>query len=157
MTIRTYDIDGRRYEQKKMTWGQTLLVIGILRGADLRPGGGIFGVIEALGPKLPELLAVALVPAGQSPERTPDQLAELRQALEANPEVMFEALSDFFDCNPVVSLAEKMAGTIQTIAAVLHPTSPPPSRVPSASSPTATSPSAAPSSGAAPRKKAPRT
>jgi hypothetical protein len=152
-----YVIGGKRYVQNKLSWGQVLHVVGLLRGADLRQAGGIFGVIEALGPKLPELLAVALVPEGQSPERTPEELAETAAALAANPEVMFEALSDFFVCNPVVSLAEKMTGTIQTITAALKPTSPPPSSRPSASSPTATSPNAAPSSGEAPRKNARRT
>lgn len=149
----TYDIAGRRYVQKKLTWGQTLQVVGLLRGAHLRPGGGIFGMIEALGPKLPALLAVALVPEGESPDRTADQLAETAAVLEENPEVMFEALSDFFACNPVVSLAEKMTGTIETISRALS-TSKAPSKTPSASSPTATSPSAASSYGDALRKKA---
>lgn len=150
-----YEIDGTTYVQKKLVWGQVLQTLGVLRGADLATAsGGMMGLLAALGPKAPELVAVALVAEGQSAERDADQLAALAAKLAAHPEIMLAALRDFFTCNPVASLAESLRGVIETVGASLIPTSPKPSKTPSASLPTATSPSAASSYGDALRKKA---
>lgn len=115
----TYELDGKTYVQKKLTWGQILQLLPLLQGLEIPAHGGHLALIAALGPRLPRLLAVAVVAEGQTPERTAEELAATEQALAGSPEVMFEALSDFFTCNPVVSLAEKLTGTIQTIGKTL--------------------------------------
>ena len=114
-----YELDGKTYVQNKLTWGQILQLLPLLQGLDIPTTGGHLALIGALGPRLPKLLAVAVVAEGQPPERAPEDLAETERALANHPEIMFEALSDFFVCNPVVSLAEKLTGTIETIGKTL--------------------------------------
>jgi hypothetical protein len=137
MEIKTYEIGDKKYEQRPLVLGQIRQLQEVIQGMRLDPAAGNIGLITALGDKMPQALAVVLIPEGVAPKDK--DLAALAKDIEFTifPEQIFEVVNDFFTCNPMQSLLERfkeIIGGIKTkIGAVTG------SKSFSASSPEATS------------------
>lgn len=142
-----YVIDGKKYIQKPLVWGQIKQLKAIIPSIAIPAGVSLDqGLVMALTDHLPLLLAVVLIPEGISAkDKDIDALAEELE-FAVNPETVLQVVADFFDCNPIASLAEKLAEIIKPLAARIA-TGRIPSTPLSVSSPEETSLSEKPSSG----------
>jgi len=150
-TVKTYEIGGKTYEQRRLVFGQWQQLLRLFKGggAALPELFGARELILALGDKLDTALAVVLTEQGQSPrDKDMEALAD-ELAFEMLPEQVAEVFSDFFDCNPLASIAQAIGEAFGGLLEKLQ--DPNGSSEPSSSSPEGTGPSATPSSGAASR------
>ena len=139
--------NGLTYVQRPLVIGQVKQMKNLLSGVDINMADGVQGIIDALGDKLLSATAIVLTEKGKSPrDKDIDSLAgELEYAM--TPLDILQVVDDFFICNPVSSLLERIAqtmsnatGAIRTAATILPK--------PSSSSPEGISPDGTPSSGA---------
>lgn len=117
MTEKKYDIGGKNYSQKPLVLGQLRQLLEILKGVALPANMDTLALVNAMSDRLPAALAVVLIPEGTSSLRDKDLdalAAEIEFAI--SPEQTLEVVEDFFDCNPLPSLLNKLgmaAGKIQ--------------------------------------------
>lgn len=146
----TYDIGGTTYRQEKLVWGQVEQLLDIIK--DVRITALTTpAIVAALGEKISEAVAVVLIPGTvKIADKTRDitTLAkELRFCL--TPEQIIQVVEDFFVCNPIPSLLERLSGAVETIRAQMATATGLSSRL-FVSSPEGTSPDGMPSSGGSP-------
>ena len=106
-----YEINEKKYTQKKLVLGQIGALAQLLASARFM-GADPLSLISSLGELLPQALAIVLVPDGMHPADK-DLLAMERDLYEAEPETALQVVEDFFDCNPLPSLLEKIAGLME--------------------------------------------
>jgi hypothetical protein len=142
----TYDIGGKRYVQRPLVLGQWRQLIPQLTGLSLPADPGVEDIILAIGDGIEHLAAVVITEEGASP-RDKDitaLAAELEFAL--TPETAVQIADDFFACNPLQSVLEKLAAAAGRIAGAI----PGGSTISPSSSPEGTSPGGTGSSGDSP-------
>lgn len=142
--IKTYQIGSKTYEQRPLVLGQLRQLLQLLCDVEVSLERGALGLVAALGDKLPKALAVVLTEKGQSPADKDLDAAAAELEFAISPEQALEVVEDFFDCNPIVSLLDRvgqMIGKLEKQARNSLTAS-------LSSSPTATSASVTPSSGA---------
>ena len=110
-----YVFNGITYVQRPLVLGQVCQLVNLLEGTTFSRDGGVQAIIEALGGKIGQALAIVLTEKGTSP-RDKDRYA-LAGELEfvMTPEDLLQVIDDFFSLNPVSSLFERMAATMKNV------------------------------------------
>ncbi len=141
--VKTYQIGGTTFEQRPLVLGQIRQLMAVLQGMEIPAGSGRLQIIDALGTRLEQALAVVLTEQGKSlRDKDLDALAaELEFSI--THEQIIEVVEDFFTCNPIVSLLTRLTEAMGGIMGRM-PTG---SSQPASSSPPATSPEKETSSG----------
>ncbi|HSV27251.1 MAG TPA: hypothetical protein VLH60_05100 [Sedimentisphaerales bacterium] len=146
-TIKEYAIGDKTYQQKPLVLGQVKQLRDVMKGLEIPAGVEPTEMIGILGDRLPLALAIVLTERGKSPRAK--NVAELAGELEFSitPEQILEVIADFFSCNPLSSVLERLAGLMDNLGRTMATT-----RIGSqksvSSSETETSQSATESSGA---------
>jgi hypothetical protein len=112
-----YEIDGTVYTQRPLVLGQIGQVVDALRDFTMPARANGVDLVMMLGDKLPGLLAIVLGIEGV-PMQNKDIAAlteELRYSVPT--ETAIKMVDDFFVCNPIASLAEKMSGWMEILTA----------------------------------------
>lgn len=112
-----YEIGGQRYVQRPLVLGQLRALLAVLEGLELKGGMGALELIETIGDRLPRALAVVLVPEEMSVrEAIVEEEAVRERELELDCAITtgqcLEVIEDFFGCNPVSSLLERLGGML---------------------------------------------
>ncbi len=140
----TYEIDGRKFIQRPLVLGQLRQLLSVLKTVEIPGDANAVGLIDACGDRLPEALAIVLTEEGSSlKDKNIAALADML-SFSVTPELALQVIEDFFSCNPVSSLLERLTGTIARATANLTPIG---SMASSLSSAAATSPDETRSSG----------
>jgi hypothetical protein len=144
----SYEIGGKKYTQQKLVLGQVQQLIALLKSAQIPARLTAWSVIETLGDKLSEGIAIVLREDGK-PLKEKD-LPELTKEIQfsIDPETSFEVVEDFFDRNPINLTLERLTGSITRISGKIG------LNRSSSSSPVATSQSEPKSSGDSPSSNA---
>lgn len=105
-----YAIGDKTYFQKPLVLGQIMQLLDLLKDVSIPKNASILTIINSLGDRLPNALAIVLIPEGISlKDKDIDQLAkEIKFSI--SPEITITAVEDFFDCNPIASLLERFSG-----------------------------------------------
>jgi hypothetical protein len=106
-----YDFGGKVYEQRPIVLGQLRLLIPIISTLDLQQGeSAVVDLVRALGDNLHRVMAIVLIEPSLRVREAMQQLDERQAELEwsMHPESCIEVLEDFFECNRVSSLFEKI-------------------------------------------------
>jgi len=131
---KTYTIGGKKYVQRPIVLGQFQALTPIVGAIEFKDGD-IAGLIGALGERLPQALAVVLIEDGaevrEAMTRLDDRTQDLTWSIDGA--LALEVIQDFFECNPVSSVLEKLAETMTQMAMQVRG-SPTPSSTPSSSS-----------------------
>lgn len=109
MSEHRYDIDGVAYIQRALVFGQIKQLMALLGSVKIDLGHGAEGLLQVIGDHMPQVLAIVLTPEGV---RIKDKnLPELADVLEfaITTEQVVQVIDDFFICNPVVSLLNKLS------------------------------------------------
>ncbi|MEW6670228.1 MAG: hypothetical protein AB1427_00910 [Thermodesulfobacteriota bacterium] len=114
-----YRIGPKTYVQKALVLGQVMQLYNVLKGINFAAVRSAPDIVPLLGEQLPAALAVVLTEEGQSP-RDKD-LAALANDLEfeISPEQTIKVIEDFFGCNQVHLLIEKLGLASRNIMANL--------------------------------------
>ena len=110
-----YEIDGQTYVQKPLVLGQVRQLLDALEGITIDPAVGTLGIVRALGNRLPQVVAIVLTQDGQSPAGKDLEAAAEGVGFNISPEQVLEVLEDFFVCNPLSLLLDRLAGFIEEV------------------------------------------
>jgi hypothetical protein len=139
-----YEIGGTAYVQRPLVLGQVLLLAGLLKHLPIVQDMGVQAIIASLGLKLPDALAIVLIPQdGKAIDKIDDDKRfELATEISfsIDPETVAKVIEDFFDCNPIASLLERFAGMTEKLSGKIKTMKEPGSSKPSSSSPAEISP-----------------
>jgi hypothetical protein len=126
-----YEINGRKYSQKKLVFGQIIALMACLEGVQIRSMSAP-GLLAAFGSRLPDALAVVLIPEG-CPSLADRDIAAISSDVSATEvEVVLEVVTDFFAYNQPSLLLEKIGALVEMVTSATASTES------SASLPTAT-------------------
>lgn len=147
-----YQIGGKTFVQKPVVLGQFRLLTPIVSGIAIGADATAAGLVAVLGERLPEALAIVLVEDGANVREAMKDASRAERSAEIewtiDPETAVEVISDFFECNPISSLSEKITGMAGKLTDQLKPKKTVMELNPSSSlSPEATSPEETGSSG----------
>jgi hypothetical protein len=109
MTEKKYEIGGKNYIQKPLVLGQIRQLLEVLKGVTIPANSDTLALVNAMSDRLPAALAVVLIPEGLSSLRDKDLDAlALEIAFAITPEQTLGVVEDFFDCNPLPSLLNRL-------------------------------------------------
>ncbi len=110
-----YEIGGKVYVQRPLVLGQVRQLMGLLREIKIPAGAGAAEVIALLDEKLPEALAVVLTEKGKNPKDKDIQALAEALEFEITPEVALKVVEDFFSCNPIASVLQRLTQIVETV------------------------------------------
>lgn len=115
-----YKIGDNTFVQRPLVNGQVRQLVNAMEGMVLPGDFNPQKIMAAFGDKLHTAIAIALLDAKEIESKTnievgrylrsrdiPELAADLEWCIE--PEISVKVIEDFFDCNPIASLLEKMA------------------------------------------------
>lgn len=112
MTEYSYDIGGKVYRQGPLVLAQVRQLIAEIGSLGINPAAGTAELVKSLlcCSQLERALAVVLTPDGSSlRDKDIDSLA-VELAFDITAEQIAQVVADFFICNPIASLLEKLSG-----------------------------------------------
>ncbi len=111
----TYEIGGKTYTQRSLVLGQIKQLAGILESMSVN----VFIDEMALGKMLinnvTPAIAVILTEKGRSPKDKDIEILAGELEFTLDSETMAQVIQDFFDCNPVALIYEKVSGMVKSI------------------------------------------
>ncbi len=108
-----YEINGKNYIQKPLVWGQTRQLIKLLKDLEIPMDGvSVVDLVEIIGDKLPEALAIVLAEEGQSLKDKDVKALASTFEFDIPLHIMVKVIEDFFECNPTASYLEMVAKLI---------------------------------------------
>ncbi len=115
----TYTIGGKKYIQRPIVLGQIMLLAQLWKYMPAIPDFRPQTLIATLGLKLPDALAIVLLPEDGkiTDKRDEGKLRFLADELSFSiePETIVQVIEDFFDCNPIAFLFEKLSGATEKL------------------------------------------
>ena len=113
-----YTIGGVCYTQAPIVLGQSIQLSKVLKGLD-----GVLtdltSFIDIIGDKLPLLMAIVLTPEGENlKEKNIYELAEVL-SFEADLDITEQVVSDFFICNPITLLLERIEAATGAVGVIM--------------------------------------
>ena len=110
-----YEFGGKVYVQNKLVWGQVKQLSFVVKDISFEGELTVQYLIDLLGDKLSSALAIVLVEEGKSLKDK--DIAVLSEEIENTipVDVMFQVIEDFFTCNPIASLLERLTGMMEKV------------------------------------------
>ncbi len=106
----TYEVNEKKYIQKKLVWGQVeqlnQVLIGMVFPANLSP----INLMGILGTNLPNVCAVILTEEGTKLQDKDLDALITEFKFNLDMDLSLDIITDFFDCTPVDSLLSKLTG-----------------------------------------------
>ena len=117
-----YEIEGRKFVQRKLVWGQLQQLMDLLEGFEIEGEANVADLLKALGDKIPNAAAIVVIEEGQ-PLKQKD-VAALSDFFEENlpVDLSIQMVEDFFVCNPTDLLLRKFANLIGVFQNTMTPT-----------------------------------
>ena len=138
-----YNIGGSMYTQHEMKLYQMIQLSHCLPLDQMKLGEIKIetpkDLVDLLGDAVSKALAIILCPAGVDLRKKNISKVQLHLEDHLNASILIEVLEDFFVCNQVSSVAEKVTAIVILVMKLWQQPSPTPSKSGSASSPTETS------------------
>lgn len=105
-----YEFGGKTYVQNELVWGQVKQLASVLKGVQIEGNLTVIKIIELLGVKLSDALAVVLTEKGTSiKDKNLEKMAEeIEWSIPIK--IKIKVIEDFFSCNPTALIFEKLAG-----------------------------------------------
>ncbi|MFH0810987.1 MAG: hypothetical protein V2A77_11065 [Pseudomonadota bacterium] len=109
-----YEIAGNIYEQRPLVFGQVRQLATVLSGIKLPNSHDAAAWFAALGSRLLEALAVVLIPDGADQRSKDNSVITTRLEWDLKPDQALQIIEDFFNCNPISSIAGQL-GWLETV------------------------------------------
>lgn len=116
----TYQIGDKKYIQRKLVLGQIRQLTSLLDGTVISGDkSDVAHWIRILDDKIHLALAVVLTEEGASLMDKDIYKSAKKIEFSIEPEQVTEVIEDFFVCNPIASLLQRLEGTISRISKVI--------------------------------------
>jgi hypothetical protein len=114
MEPKQYIINKKTYYQKPLVLGQIDPLVKLIENVTLTELSA-YGLVSALGDKLPKAIAIIITPEGQKVSEK--NLAELEREFtdEIDIDTALTVAADFLSCNPISSVSRMMAQMVMKI------------------------------------------
>lgn len=112
MSVHSYEIGEKTYEQKPLVLGQLRQLLDVVAGTLIPHGADAMALVAALGDKLPRALAIILTPEGVNLRNKDIDALAANLEFDISLEQSMQVVEDFFTCNPIASLLEKLTGAM---------------------------------------------
>jgi len=114
-----YQIDNKTYVQKPLVLGQIEQLSTLLNGLEIKTDMQPEDIISVLKEKIPQALAIVLCEKGEKlKDKDIESFAkELKFAIDLD--LTMDVITDFFECNPIVSLLKKLRDQAEKIKATI--------------------------------------
>ena len=110
--VKTYQVDGKTYEQRPLVYLQFLQLIEVLDGVEMPEENDVRAICAALGDRLMSCIAVALVEKGREVDDKDIPALAKHFSRKMQPHVAFQVVADFFTCNPVPDMVNGLTGVM---------------------------------------------
>ena len=107
-----YQGETKTYTQKTLVWAQVLQLAALLEGTEMGMTGTPKDIISMLDTKLFPAMAIVLVEKGVPLREKDLKILEDDLKYELPITEATKIVQDFFDCNPISSLLEEIAGAV---------------------------------------------
>ncbi len=141
----TYEIGGKTYVQEPLVLGQWRQMLPYLQKVSLPDLPDTAALVSALADDIMPLVACCITEEGKSPRDKDIEALAAELEFACTPEQLLQIADDFFACNPLLSILEKLEAAAGRIRERMEKTGSTPS---ASSSPEAISPGGTQSSGA---------
>jgi len=106
----TYEIDGKTYVQKPLVLGQLRQLLSVLKNVVIPEDANTITLIDVFGGHISEALAVVLTEKGSSLKDKDIASTADTLAFAVTSETAIKVIEDFFTCNPIASLLDRLSG-----------------------------------------------
>ena len=112
-----YTIGNKVYFQRKLVLGQVNQLIKLTKDLSFPEETTVMSLVSALGEKVTEAVAIVLIPA-DVPHLKQKILDNVINDLESEmfPEQALEVVEDFFDCNQISSLLNRVGEVVKNVS-----------------------------------------
>jgi hypothetical protein len=110
-----YEIGGRKYFQKPLVMGQFRQLSQELKDVRLPDNWDIGTIMTTFADKLHVLLAIVLIPEGIHPKDKVIEELSKEIEFEVEPDMVFKVAEDFFGCNDIPLLLQKMVNLMAQV------------------------------------------
>ncbi len=117
-----YTIAGKKYTQQTLVLGQFMQLTKLLRGVEFDDNAGPIELMNNIGNKLPGAIAIVLKKEDQDLKDKNIEEFTSQLEFEINTETSIKILEDFFLCNPIALLLERLTGTIEKLTEAIEQT-----------------------------------
>jgi hypothetical protein len=115
-----YEIGGKKYTQGALVLGQLEQLLPIAEGVTVQGDSEALEVIRLLGDKISTAIAIVLrADKEHLKDKNVEELAETLK-FEMEMDVAFKVVEDFFLCNPIASLLDKLADMMDNVTESLE-------------------------------------
>jgi hypothetical protein len=111
----TYKIGDKTYHQRPVVIGQARQISNAIKGMSINYSDP-FSVINSVGDKIVELVAIVLIPDGVELKIKNLDKVIYDIEWELSPELAIEIVTDFFIINPLSLISEKVTGAIKSLS-----------------------------------------
>lgn len=117
-----YEIGGKKYIQKPLVLGQIRQMMNIMQGVVIPDDADTLRIIAALGDKLSKAIAITITPEGVAVKDKDINSLAAEIEFELSTETTVQVIEDFFSCNPIASLLERLGGIAEKITSQMDKT-----------------------------------
>lgn len=107
-----YKINGKTYIQKPLVMGQIRQLMAILNGLAIPQKLTTAGLVALMGERLPQLFAIVLTEEGATLKGKDIEVLAAELEFDTPMDIALQVVDDFFDCNQISLLLERLATTI---------------------------------------------
>jgi len=111
-----YKIAGKVYIQNPLVLGQVRQLMHLLEGLKIPRGIDTLGLIAILGDKISQAIAIVITLEGTSPKEKDISVFASEIEFELSPDMTIQVIEDFFDCNPIPLILERLGKIAETIS-----------------------------------------
>lgn len=111
-----YEIGGKTYIQAPLVLGQFQQLMKLLEGVVFSGELTPLSLMRIIGDKLPQAMAIVLTPENIKLKDKDIHALASELAFEIPPEIVLQVIEDFFDCNPIPSLLERIGTMAEKIS-----------------------------------------
>ena len=113
--VKKYIIGEKPFIQKKVVWGQAKQIIKEIESVELPSSYTPKDVLRVLESRIPKLIAIVLIPEGQTAKtKNNDEMLEFFE-WEMSIEQTVRIIEDFFVCNPIPSWLDKVGAGMEAM------------------------------------------
>ena len=110
-----YKIAGKVYIQNPLVLGQIRQLMHLLEGLKIPREIDTLGLIAILGGKISQAIAIVITLEGTSPKEKDISVFASEIEFELSPDMTMQVIEDFFDCNPIPLILERLGKIAEVI------------------------------------------
>jgi len=110
-----YEIAGKVYIQNPLVLGQIRQLMHLLEGLKIPREIDTLGLIAILGGKISQAIAIVITLEGTSPKEKDISVFASEIEFELSPDITMQVIEDFFDCNPIPLILERLGKIAEAI------------------------------------------